>query len=78
MTWVASIISTVGLIILSQSLTFGWYRKDAVEFSSHTQSVCLFLAGMALMFTGIFVRQVLVKLGALEKELKQLISVRPI
>ena len=76
MSWLVSILSPIGLIILSQSLTFGWYRKDALEFSSHTQSVCLFLAGMALMLTGIIVRQVLVKLGALEKELKQLRSAK--
>jgi hypothetical protein len=74
--WIASIITGVGAIIFSQSISFGWYKKDSLEFSSHTQSSCLFLAGLALMHVGVFVRQILIRLSDLEKELKQLRSTK--
>jgi len=74
--WISSIIAGCGAsicaIILSQSITFGWYRKDSLDFSSHTQSFCLLLAGLALMMVSIFVRQVLARLSNIEKEIERM------
>ena len=78
MPFFVSIISAMGVIILSQSISFGWYRKDFVDFSSHIQSLCLFLAGAALLFISAFARHTLTKLKALEKDMEQLKAARTV
>jgi hypothetical protein len=69
---VTTIFTAIGAILFSQALSFGWYRPDSAEFSSHVQSICLFLAGIAFFALGLFVRTLLGKLSAMEDELTKL------
>ncbi len=69
---VATIFTAIGAILFSQALSFGWYRTDSAEFSSHVQSVCLLLAGVAFFALGLFVRVLLGKLSVMEDELAKL------
>jgi hypothetical protein len=70
--YLSLILSAFGMIIMSQSISFAWYRKDSLDFSSHVQSVCLFLAGVALILISLFAQLTFAKLLVLEKELKEL------
>jgi hypothetical protein len=67
------LFSALGGVIFSQSVTFGWLRKGfSSDFSSHTQSVCLFLAGFGLLLLSYFVSHTLARMSSLEEELEQL------
>jgi hypothetical protein len=65
-------LSAIGGIIFSQMLSFGWPSKVDPALSSHITAICLALAGLGLLFLGNFVRQMLIKMSSLEKELAQL------
>ena len=66
------LVPSLGLIIFSQSISFGWPSALQPVFASHVQAVCVFLAGFAIVILGGFMRVTNARVSRLEDELARL------
>jgi len=68
-----SIVPGLGMGVVAISITSGWERVgNGAGAVSVAQSLCLFLAGIAIASLGTLVRQLVAQLSTLEKELSDL------